>query len=310
MIPILQIIRLTCLHLLLIGVLISCGSTESNLSVLSVQEQKIIFGKELFFDKQLSSNGKVSCASCHIPKYYFTNRKQKGIGVNGKTSLRNVPSLYNVVDLPYFMYDGGPKTLEMQVLIPLQDSAEMNMHVGTLLNRLKKNKKYQLKSQKLYKRSFDAYVLTRSLSNYQKSLVSKNSKFDQFKRNEVKFTKSEIEGFELFQSLKCVSCHSGKNLTNSRFKDNGLTVKNENDLGRFRVSQKSFDKWKFKVPSLRNVEMTSPYMHNGSIRTLEEVINLYEKSEIKSVRIRKLSSVEKFELISFLKTLTDRSVNQ
>lgn len=276
----------------------------------SIIEEEIAFGKQLFSDKRLSKDETISCTTCHLPHLAFTDGEIKSIGVGGNLALRNSPSLYNISEAPYFMLDGGVPTLEMQAVVPIQDLNEMGFTMKELIARLKLIPAYRKAAKRIYNRDIDAWVITRSLARFEKTLVSKNSKFDQYLRDSInnKLSKSELNGFQLFKELNCIKCHALPNFTNYGFKNNYLTVYTDNDPGRFRISGNESDKGKYKVPSLRNVSMTAPYMHDGSYKDLESVVKAYfnsSKSLIRRERI--ISEDEIYTIIDFLGTLTDTS---
>lgn len=289
---------------------VSCSQTSSRIESLSIKDQKIAFGKELFFDKQLSITGTISCGSCHLPEKYFCDNKVKGSGIHGRTTNRNVPSLLNIKEHPYFMYDGGVKTLEMQMLVPIQDTNEMGEQMGSVLKKLRKNKAYLEKAKSLYHRDLDAFVISRAIAEYERSLVSTNSKYDLYKANKVQLNLQEKNGEKLFIELRCDRCHSGNKFTNFSFQDNGLALKSNSDFGRYRITGKKDDKWKFKVPTLKNCSKTAPYLHDGSLKSLEEVVHGYENTSNQQTRIKKLTEKELKSLISFLNTLTEKIENQ
>ena len=144
-----------------------------------ITAEKIELGRKLFFDKQLSSDGTVSCATCHLPQYAFSDQKSFSDGVDGRKTQRNSPSILNAGYLPTVMYDAHIKTLELQVIVPIQEHVEMDMNMLDLLKRLRAKEEYQLSAQRIYNRDFDAFVLTRSISAFERSLISQNSRFDQ-----------------------------------------------------------------------------------------------------------------------------------
>lgn len=289
---------------------ISCSDSKEKIQPLSIQEKRISFGKELFFEKQLSVTGTVSCATCHIPENYFTDNKVKGIGIHGRKTNRNVPSILNVKNQPYFMFDGGVKTLEMQLLVPIQDTNEMGEQMKHILFKLNKNKSYREKARALFHRKLDAFVLTRAIAAYERSIISSNSRYEQYKKGEIQFNTLEKRGESLFFELKCNRCHSGEDFTNYTFQDNGLSKHIPTDLGRYRITENEKDKWTFKVPSLKNCDKTAPYLHDGSITTLEKVIIAYENSRNANTKIRSLTLSERKSLVEFLKSLTEKIENQ
>jgi cytochrome c peroxidase len=272
-------------------------------------------GRRLFFDTRLSPDNTVSCAHCHQPEKAFSDGNPTSEGFHGRRSTRNAPSLMNVGYHPYFMQDGGVATLEMQALVPLQDTAEMNNDIAELLVKLQGVSEYQQAAQKIFQRDFDAYVLTRALANFQRTLVSQNSPFDQwyYQDKEDAISEEAKKGFQLFsERLYCTTCHTLPAFTNYTFANNGHQPI-YSDLGRYRISYDSLDNGKFKVPSLRNIILTAPYMHDGSIASLEEVVKIYAKggaghpNQDKRIKPFKLSDVELNYLIQFFETLTDLS---
>ena len=272
-------------------------------------------GKKLFFDPILSIDSSISCASCHHPHLAFSDEVALSIGVENRLGTRNAPTLANIGYHPYFTREGGVPTLEMQVLVPIQEHNEFDFNILLIADRLNKDSSYVAMANSAYARTPDPFVITRALAVFERSLISGYSPYDQFLNyNKNTLTKEERKGMELFFSDKtnCSSCHSGFNFTDYSFKNNGL-YEQYADEGRFRLTQNPTDSALFKVPSLRNVVLTAPYMHDGTMTTLEEVIDHYnnggENHPYKSDLIRPLylSKKEKAQLIAFLNTLTDES---
>lgn len=271
-------------------------------------------GKKLFYDKVMSRNETVSCASCHMAAYAFSDTVAFSPGVENAPGVRNAPSLANVVYQPYYTRDGGVPTLEMQVLVPIQEHNEFDFNIIEIANRLKANPEYQELSQDAYKREPDYYVIVRALATFERSIISGNSRFDQYiyQGNNSALTEQEIAGMELFNSERtnCSSCHSGFNFSNYTFQNNGL-YEEYADLGRFKLTNNEADRALFKVPSLRNVAVTGPYMHDGSMRTLEEVVTHYNSGgqnhphKNKMIKPLNLSETEQAALVAFLRSLTD-----
>ncbi|MGB0864155.1 MAG: cytochrome-c peroxidase [Saprospiraceae bacterium] len=275
-------------------------------------------GKKLFFDPIMSSDSTVSCASCHAPNLAFSDKVALSLGVKDRIGTQNAPTLVNLAYHPYYTSAGGVPTLEMQTLVPIQEHNEFDFNILYIVERLKNNSTYVQMSNDAYSKTPDAFVITRSLANFERSLISGYSRYDQFENyNKNTLTKSERRGMDLFFNKKtnCSSCHSGFNFTNYAFENNGLYKKYTNE-GRFRLTQIDTDQALFKVPTLRNIELTAPYMHDGSFENLEEVIEHYNtggknhpnKSEL--IQPLDLSNKEKRDLIAFLKSLTDESFIQ
>lgn len=277
-------------------------------------------GKKLFYDGRLSSDGLVSCGFCHIQEDAFTHHGHAfSHGVDDKVGTRNTPAIQNLAFQTRFMYDGATNHLDLQPIIPLTNPVEMNANLTAIIAMMKADRMYP----KLYKQAFsdgevNAENMLKALSQFMFMLTSSNSKFDQYRRKEAgtKLTSDEMAGYALFNS-KCASCHATDLMTDDSFRNNGLAVNPAlNDVGRFRVTELATDYYKFKVPSLRNVEKTAPYMHDGRFRTLEAVLSHYSSGISDSPTLDPLlnnngvlgiplSATEKTQIISFLKTLTD-----
>lgn len=275
-------------------------------------EEKIAFGRKLFFDVRLSSDGTVSCATCHMPSLAFTDGLQVSSGVKQHHSERNAPSLLNAGYLDKVMFDAEIPSLEMQVLVPLQDTNEMGMLIPDLIKRLAAIDEYQYTAQRIFKRDIDSYVITRSLAAFERSLISDNSQFDKAERGERKRSKAEQRGWKLFsEKLYCTKCHPAPHFTTFVAENNGLYMDYGEDKGRFRINSDTSEIGFFKIPSLRNIELTAPYMHDGSMNSLGIVLDHYQKGAERSVGQNtviqpfNLTKTEKFDLIIFLESLTD-----
>lgn len=273
-------------------------------------------GKKLFYDPVMSLDITISCSSCHNSELAFSDDVSQSIGIENRLGTRNTPTLANVAYHPYYTREGGVPTLEMQILVPIQEHNEFDFNIVLLAERLKKDSTYLQMSTEAYGREPDAFVITRSLACFERSLISGYSRFDQYEnyKDISALSDDEVKGMNLFYSDKtnCSKCHEGFNFTNYAFENNGL-YEDYNDNGRFRLTGKEIDMARFKVPSLRNVELTGPYMHDGTFSTLEEVVehyNLGGKNHVHKnalVKPLNLSEVEKNNLVAFLKSLTDES---
>jgi len=276
-------------------------------------EERIALGKQLFFDNRLSRNLNFSCASCHKPSLAFSDTILVPPGDMQLIGKRGSPSLANVAWHPYFFKEGGSPTLETQVQGPIENPEEMNFTFPEVIERLGKIEAYQILAQIAYKREFDAFVLTRALGAFQRTLVSANSTYDQYLAGTATLNDAELSGRDLFfGKANCASCHTGADFTEYDFENNGL-YENYEDVGLFRVSSDSLDIGKFKIPTLRNIELTAPYMHNGGLKTLYEVVEHYNSggknhpNKSQKIEALQLSTEEKANLVAFLKTLTDIS---
>ena len=276
--------------------------------------ERINLGKRLFFDTLLSKDFSVSCASCHKPHLAFSDNLRFSIGSDLSEGKSNAPSLANVAYSPYLNRDGGVPTLEMQVLVPIQEHLELDMNILEIAERMNEDPSYIDMSMIAYNRVPDPYVITRALANFERTLISGQSRFDQYyyQGDKKQLTKEERKGMDLFFSDKaqCSSCHGGFTFTNYAFENNGL-YEQYVDSGRIRLTAEESDRALFKVPTLRNLEFTSPYMHDGSMETIEEVIEHYSNSiaahKNRSIKLRSFhfSKKEKEHLVAFLKSLSD-----
>lgn len=271
-------------------------------------------GKKLFYDPIMSMDSSISCNSCHKQAFAFADFKATSPGVKNRPGVRNAPILSNLAYAPYFTSEGGVPSLEMHVLVPIQEHNEFDFNILLIEERLKRIPEYVEMSQKAYQRPPDYYVITRALANFERGLISGNSAFDKYKYHgqSEAMSKNAQRGYELFYSerTQCGSCHSGFNFTNYSFENNGL-YEVYADEGRKRLTHLENDDARFKVPSLRNIELSAPYMHDGSIQTLEEVIEHYNqgghphKNKSELVKPLQLSAEEKQDLLAFLIALTD-----
>lgn len=306
--------------LLVFPFLIQCN-TKSNVDAYQfVPLDSLIFnavlidlGNKLFFDTRLSLNDSISCANCHNPKMAFTDGKKTSIGIHQRSGKRNSPSLWNVKNQDKFMWDGGVKTLELQAIVPLLDTNEMGGMITDLFPKLAEISIYDSLAKVLYNRKFDPFVLTRALSAYQRDIYQEESEYDDWKQKGIIKDSAIVRGHKLFnETLSCTQCHSGNNFTNNSLQNNGL-YNVYIDQGRYMITGHSSDIGKFKVPSLRNISITSPYMHDGSLDDLKKVIQHYmsggKMHQNKSIYIQSFSLSEQEEeyLLYFLKALTDKS---
>lgn len=271
-------------------------------------------GKKLFFDPLLSKDGKVSCASCHNPILAFSDEVSVSKGSDGLDGTRNAPTLANVSYHPYFTREGGVPTLEMQILVPIQEHNEFNNNIVLIADTLSKIEEYVSMAKEAYYQEPNPFVITRALAQFERSLISGQSAYDLQYNYEVSgsMSVSAKRGKLLFESdrTSCNVCHSGINFTDYSFQNNGL-YEEYDDPGRARFTQKDEDVALFKVPTLRNIEITAPYMHDGSMETLEEVIDHYNKGGANHVNKNSLikplhlTQSEKQDLLAFLNSLTD-----
>lgn len=276
-------------------------------------EEKVELGKRLFFDPILSADSSISCASCHLPQFAFTDHQPKAIGIHGKTGMRNSPTLFNIGYAPYLFMEGKVPDLETQVIAPVQHEDEMGLNLRDLMKRFERHPYYK----KQYKIAFGEKPtpgnFVRALACFERTLLSGNAPYDQFIHGDSSALNEQQKlGMSLFFSdrLQCSQCHGGFNFTNYRFENIGLYEKYV-DTGLQRATANPNDEGKFKVPTLRNIGVTYPYMHDGSIKTLRDVITFYNtggkthpnKSSL--IKPLYLNENEQEALVAFLEALTD-----
>lgn len=272
-------------------------------------------GRALFYDPILSANNTISCASCHSPYNSFAHTDHAlSHGIHDSIGKRNAPALINLAWQKELMWDGAINHLDVQALAPITHPGEMAESIENVIDKLQNNKLYPPLFKKAYGNSLiNSQRMLKALTQFQLTLISDNSKYDKVRQSEDTFSVQENKGYKLF--LKhCNSCHTEPLFTNYKFENNGLSIDSQAmDLGRFNITKIYKDSMKFKVPTLRNVGYTYPYMHDGRFKKLSSVINHYTSVNKEYKYISKelnhkilLSSHDKSDLISFLTTLNDR----
>ncbi|MVN78033.1 cytochrome-c peroxidase [Hymenobacter sp. HMF4947] len=276
-------------------------------------------GRQLFYDTRLSSSGTVSCGSCHQQSRAFTDGQALAVGVGHRLSTRNAPTLQNMRWRRGFMADGGVLGLELQALAPLTSAVEMNTPLATALAKLNADPDYRRQFAAIYgPREIDTPQFLRALAQFTAALTSANSRYDHYVRHEAggTLTAPELRGRALFV-VKCAGCHATDLFTDESFRNNGLDRAFPHDSGRAHITSHPTDAGRFKVPSLRNVARTAPYMHDGRFATLPQVLAHYahgvQPSPTLDPLLRQpsgrlgivLSAQQQVDLLTFLNTLTD-----
>ena len=282
--------------------------------------EKIALGRALYFDKRLSIDGAVSCATCHDPALAFTDSKAVAVGSRDQRGTRNAPTILNVIFNEIFFWDGRARSLEDQAKHPLLSSFEMGMTSDKeLVARLSAIPEYQRQFQRVFKSDgLTIDTIVKAIAAYERTLLSGNSPFDRFITGQkASMSDAQKRGWELFKhKAGCIECHKyspqSPFFTDFDFHNTGIGA--ANDFGRFRVSRKEADIGTFKTPTLRDLELTSPYMHDGSLRTLIDVVQFYNRGGNanryldKRVQPLQLTDVEVNELVQFLRALTSDDV--
>jgi cytochrome c peroxidase len=278
----------------------------------------VALGKRLFYDPILSANNTQSCASCHIQETGFSETTQYSTGIDGIEGNRNAMPLINLGWQTKFFWDGGANGLESQVMAPITNPIEMHETMANVVAKLNAHAEYP----DLFKAAFGSDQVTsqnimRAIAQFERTLISGNSKYDQYMRGDVLFTSQELNGKAIFEDMEkgdCVHCHStGSTFSDFEFRNTGLDSIPV-DEGRYMITLNASDKGKFKTPSLRNVELTGPYMHDGRFQSLLECVGHYntefryaenlDPNLFFAVKGR-LSQQEMEDIVTFLKTLTD-----
>lgn len=296
--------------------------------------QGVNLGRRLFYDVSLSKDNSISCGSCHSPATAFSDEKQFSLGVNGTVGTRNSMALMNLGWQKSFFWDGRSGTLEEQILEPVPNPIEMHQSWVATVGKLKAETSYRNQFYQTFGVSdFDSTHVVKAIAQFLRTMISGNSKFDVIykKQNNLaltdaekklwsKVSQAELSGYDLFKSLNgadCFHCHNGPLMQVHKFSNNGLDAVFA-DLGRGNVTKNANDNGKFKVPTLRNIALSAPYMHDGRFKTLDDVITHYSTEIKKSTTIDpliefanqggvQLDEEQRFFLKSFLITLTDSS---
>ena len=283
----------------------------------------VALGRRLFYEPLLSGDGTQSCSSCHVQSAGFTDTARFSTGIDGLQGARNAMVAFNLAWSPTLFWDGRATSLELQALGPIVNPIEMHETWSNAAEKLNAHSEYP----SLFKKAFDideidsSYV-AKAIAQFERTLISGNSKWDKWIRGEVILTAQELKGWDLFNvdgpivGADCFHCHTAPHFTDFSFHNNGLdTDETFDDLGLYEVTESNIDKAKFKTPTLRNIEVSGPYMHDGRFASLEEVIEHYNSGGHASSTVDPLmknigeglllSPEDKQALIAFLRTLTD-----
>ena len=274
---------------------------------------KVVLGKNLFFDPRLSGNNRVSCATCHVPNKAFADGQAFSIGVKGQKLARNTPSILNLGFQKELFWDGRAKSLEEQALMPVKSPQEMNQPIEELILELKTIGEYRESFTRAFEDGINAVNVAKALAAYERSLVSKPCPYDDYLNGDKKaLSVSALRGLELFEGdAGCVRCHNGPLLSDGKFYRLGV---GRGAVGRAVITGKREDAYRFRTPSLREVSRTAPYMHDGSKKTLYQVVEYYYRGvptrgpeglelDIEPLSDRSFTEID--DLVAFLRTLTN-----
>jgi len=305
-----------------VALIILAALTILSFNTIDPPTTKVALGEKLFFDPILSADSTISCASCHKPEFAFADNVAISPGVDGRLGPRNAPSVMNIASRSEFFYDGRATSLRDQIHFPIEDPLEMDLPYSEAVNRLKRHPQYSVWFKKVYNEAPNETNLADAIASYEESLETSDTEFDAWMIDKPNnFSKAAERGRDIFMSdrAKCFDCHFGPDFTGDEFKNVGLyDEKKYTDKGRYNVTKIKGDLGKFKVPGLRNVAMTAPYMHDGSFKTLEDVVEYYSDPykfvshpiNIDTLLIKplNLTAEEKSDLVAFLESLTDKSL--
>ena len=278
----------------------------------------VFLGEKLFKDPILSANNTLACINCHQQNFSFSEPNQFSTGINNIQGTRNASALINIGWNTSFNWDGSSLTLEEQAFEPVTNPIEMHNSWSNVEIVLNLDSDYP----GLFKEAFnidyiDSSHIVKAIAQYERTLISANSKLDRYLNNEEQLTVSELNGYAIFNTEKgdCFHCHASQLFMDNLFHNNGLDLEPFLDIGRAKVTSNALDNGKFKTPTLRNIEMTAPYMHDGRFATLEEVVEHYDSGGKYSTTVDplmkklgiglQLTNQEKIDLVAYLKTLTD-----
>jgi len=267
---------------------------------IKVDQAKAELGRALFFDTILSHNDTISCASCHNLQNGGDDDLRVSFGIDGKKGEVNAPTVYNAVFNFRQFWDGRAKDLQEQAAGPIENPVEMGATFQEVIQKLKKSK-YKKLFAAIYKDGITKESITDAIAEYEKTLITPNSRFDKYlKGDENALTKEEKEGYELFKSKGCVSCHHGKNIGGNLYSKFGIfDESNSQWFGRYNVTHKERDKYFFKVPSLRNIAKTAPYFHDGRTYDLQEAVKIMSQYQLG----RHITQEEIAKITAFLQSL-------
>lgn len=277
--------------------------------------ERIALGRALFYDVRLSSTREVSCSSCHRQANAFADPERVSRGVGGRLGVRNAPALVNAAWATSLFWHGGAATLEVQAIEPIRNPNEMDFSLAGAAERLARDADMVAAFQRAYGAMPSEATIPRALASFVRSLVSGDSRYDRFRRgDQTALDAAERRGMDLFmgERAQCFHCHAGFNFTTNGFRNNG-TRPDDPDMGRASITLREADHGKFRVPTLRNVGASAPYMHDGSLPTLESVIEHYDRGGAGHrntdpvIGPLRLSASEKTDLVAFLRALDDEA---
>jgi cytochrome c peroxidase len=305
-----------CLGLAAIAGAAEPGSVPAGLAPLIVPDEnpqsptKVELGKQLYFDKRLSRDNTIACASCHDPKKGWSNGERFATGVRGQIGGRSAPSIINAAYYPLQFWDGRAKALEGQALGPIQNPIEMDLTLDEVVARLNKIEGYKVQFQKVFDSEVTSEGIAKAIAAFERTVLSGDAPYDRFKAGDkTALSEAAQRGMKVFfNKAHCSACHSGQSFSDAAFHNIGVGMESkEPDLGRYVVTKVEGDKGSFKTPTLREIARTAPYMHDGRFATLEEVVEYYDKGGHPNPQLDeeifplKFAAQDKADLVVFLR---------
>jgi cytochrome c peroxidase len=281
-------------------------------------DAKVELGTMLYFDPRLSKGNTISCASCHNPETGWADARQFSIGAGGKQGGRQAPTVLNIGYQPFQFWDGRAESLEEQVLGSIQNPIEMAETLPNVVKKLRAVPEYKKRFKEVFGTEVSAEGIARAIAAFERTVVSANSAYDKYLTGDkAALSDAAVRGLDLFTGKGgCEGCHNGPNFTDNRFRNIGVPQVGplKEDVGRYAVTKQDLDRMAFKNPTLRSVALTAPYMHDGAYKTLEDVIEFYDKGgeevpgKDRAMVPLNLTDQEKKDLVEFLKALTGESL--
>jgi cytochrome c peroxidase len=282
---------------------------------LALNPNKVKLGKSLFHNPQLSKNNTISCASCHLLNRGGVDGLEHAIGINNAVGQYNTPTVFNSGFNFRQFWDGRATTLEHQIHGPILSKGEMGETWAEIIRKLQRSPEYVNQFKQLYPDGINIHNIKDAIATFERSLYTPNSQFDRFLRGEsTALSAEQQEGYRLFKSIGCVGCHQGLNIGGDRFAKFSVygnyfrdrRQETQADLGRFNVTGNEYDRYTFKVPSLRNITLTAPYFHDGSAPTLEQAVSIMSQYQLN----QSLSTQTTDLIVKFLQSLTGKYEGQ
>ncbi len=293
-----------CVFLLGVGTISQAAAIKPIPEVMKADPQKIALGKKLFFDPLLSKDGTVACATCHDLQHGGDDGLRFSTGIDGQKGVINAPTVYNAVFNFRQFWDGRAKDLKEQVFGPIENPLEMDHSMKATVETLKKNLLYTKQFNAIYSDGITQENIADAIAEFEKVLITPDAPFDRYLKGDQKAISDKAkEGYRLFEYKGCILCHNGINIGGNFYNKFGIFKDaNSSSMGRYHITGREEDKYVFKVPSLRNVALTAPYMHDGRAKTLKDAVEIMTEHQLG----RYMTPEEIDSIVAFLRSLTGK----